>query len=1006
MLGLRERASANGNELLLLPGCRVDIELPLERQFNILYQLANSPRLDAFISITSLVTAELEKPQKIEFVHQYLRVPVASVFCDIPGAYTVLADNHLGMRELMQHLLQDHGYKRFAFMKGPDGNTNAESRFEAFCDSLREAGLVLDPRLVVQGNFTTTEGCAAMADLLDRQVPFDAVVVANDGMAYGALSVALERGWRVPQDFAVTGFDDSQSFGCTHEAPNLTTVSMPLSESTACAVDLLNAHFQGEQVPHLTLMPTRLVRRISCGCGHELHVANAGTPHAVVNKEDEIFAVLNLPPALQTLYRGFYAQLEQSLAEGARAVEECVSSLALELLRTTGDVSRLQTLVLSMYRYQQAAALACGEVLNPAAEFLLNAQLTLINARNTFNAGNSVHQIGSTYEDLSFRELNFLKRQLIGSGREEILSLVESAMHEFEIPSAYIVLYQRSVKFQSCSQSAQIPRRSEVVFAMTDYVRHRDGVDAPFPTEQLLPDPWASASKYRACAVLPIFQHIEHHGYMVLDLTQMPQVRLETLRDEISSTLIHSILVGELERSRDLLKVDLTAATHHNAQLFDELVALNRRLQSVLDAAQEVSIIATDPQGAIQMFNRGAERMLGYSAEEILGKSPVLLHLAEEIDQRAAQLSAQLQHPVAGFETFVAMVLTGNSETRQWTYVRKDGHRVKVSLVVSAVRGAEGDIDGFLGIAIDITEQLAAQSKLVELNTQLDQRVHARTEELKASNVELGQALERLQQTKKHLVESEKLASLGSIVAAVAHELNTPIGNCLMMATTLQDRTDALVATVAAGGLSRKQFDGYLATARDCTALMLSGLERAVKLVNNFKQVSVNQSSERRCRFDLRDTLDAVVALITLNLHKTPYRVELDVPKGIEMDGYPGSLERVVTNLMNNSLIHGFEGRAHGVMHIWARCEGGHVRLLYSDDGVGMSATVVGRVFDPFFTTKLGKGGSGLGMNICYNLVVGPLGGSIEVTSELEQGCTFTLRLPSVAPTPIAPQAQ
>ncbi len=150
--------------------------------------------------------------------------------------------------------------------------------------------------------------------------------------------------------------------------------------------------------------------------------------------------------------------------------------------------------------------------------------------------------------------------------------------------------------------------------------------------------------------------------------------------------------------------------------------------------------------------------------------------------------------------------------------------------------------------------------------------------------------------------------------------------------------------------------------------------------------------------FELDTLLTTVMATQASRLRETPYTLDLDVPQGLHMDSFPGAIEQITVNLISNALLHAFEGRAHGSMRLVARAEGEHVRLSFSDDGCGMSENVRLHVFDPFFTTRLGKGGSGLGMSICYNLTTGPLGGSVEVSSALGQGTSFSFWLPRTAP--------
>lgn len=448
---------------------------------------------------------------------------------------------------------------------------------------------------------------------------------------------------------------------------------------------------------------------------------------------------------------------------------------------------------------------------------------------------------------------------------------------------------------------------------------------------------------------------------------------------------------------RRLLRVSLVDVTKRK-QAEEQVIQLNHRLQALLDAAQEIAIISTDADGHITVFNQGAEKMLGYTEAELIGRTPARFHVAEEVQRRSAEMSAQLGQPVLGFEAFVALTRGGASDIQTWTYIRKDGQRLKVSLAVSAVHDASGKINGFLGVAVDISKQLAAEAELIKLNQQLDQRVQERTHALQTSTEQLQQALDNLCQMQDKLVQSEKLAALGSIVAAVAHELNTPIGNCMTVASTFNDMSVEFEKQVNGGQLRRSNLVVYMEDARNAMQLLMRGLQRAVELVSNFKQVAVDQSSAQRRQFSLKEVADSVVALMNSSLQKKNYRIELGISDDLQMDSYPGAIEQVIANLINNSVLHGFEGRTHGLIRLVAHADGDNIAINYSDDGHGMSDDVISHIFDPFFTTRMGTGGSGLGMSICHNLVLGTLGGSIDVSSVQGQGCQFSIVLPGVAP--------
>lgn len=423
-----------------------------------------------------------------------------------------------------------------------------------------------------------------------------------------------------------------------------------------------------------------------------------------------------------------------------------------------------------------------------------------------------------------------------------------------------------------------------------------------------------------------------------------------------------------------------------------ELQAAKDRLQAVLDGAVEVAIIATDRARRITLFNRGAERMLGYAEPEVLGKTPSTWHLAEEIQTCADQLGAELGRPVQSDEIFSVLTMMHGSDTRVWTFVRRDGSRLQASLSVSTLYSRQGETIGYLGVARDISAQLHAEAGLRELNTHLEARVQART-------AELNEALQTLQRAQDELLRSEKMAALGSLVAGVAHELNTPLGNCLTTASTLHERTREIGNQMEGNAMRRSMLEAYLRDARTASDILLRGLSTANELVTHFKQLSVDQTSEQRRQFTLAGTVDDVLSLARARWKSTPYRIEADIQLHRELDGYPGPLGQVLSNLLHNALLHAFEGRDHGLLRISARpLDEQHFELEVSDDGLGMSEEVRRRAFDPFFTTKLGRGGTGLGLNIVYNIVTTVMGGELALHSRPGQGSRFIFTLPYVAP--------
>lgn len=269
---------------------------------------------------------------------------------------------------------------------------------------------------------------------------------------------------------------------------------------------------------------------------------------------------------------------------------------------------------------------------------------------------------------------------------------------------------------------------------------------------------------------------------------------------------------------------------------------------------------------------------------------------------------------------------------------------------------------------------------------------------LEEQNHALEEALQKLKETQEQLIMQEKMASLGGLVAGVAHEINTPIGVGLTATTALNQLALEIRRDFERGQMQDSQLADFLKIFGEYNTILIKNLRRAGDLVQSFKKVAVNLSTEARQAFDLRTALDEMLLSISPQLRQTRHTIEVKGETGLVIDSYPGEFTQVVTNLVMNSLIHAYnEGDKGNMCFEVARSDKGY-SITYSDNGKGIDPQIQERIFDPFFTTRRGAGGTGLGLHIVYNTVVQKLGGTIRCESELGQGTRLYIELPASSP--------
>src|ERR1700694_2264515 len=400
----------------------------------------------------------------------------------------------------------------------------------------------------------------------------------------------------------------------------------------------------------------------------------------------------------------------------------------------------------------------------------------------------------------------------------------------------------------------------------------------------------------------------------------------------------------------------------------EDAIAEGRRLlQQVIDTVPAV-INVKDKQLRYVLMNRYMAGIFGVEPGDAIGRTTTDLmsrygaEKTDENDKRVLEAGREL-----GFYEEEYKDSSGNM--RQWLVN-------KVSLTE-----ADGEIENIVTVALDIGER-----KRGEL-------------EMRKAKDAAEAALRNLRETQNSLIEAEKLAALGRLVAGVAHEVNNPVGISLTVASSLERKTELFATEVARGNLRRSALNEFLETSRDAFSQLVANLNRAAELIPSFKQVAADRNYSDQRTFDLGDLTEQVVMSLRPGLRKHNLTLNVDCQPNLTMNSYPGPYGQVLTNLFLNAVAHAFPDGKPGAVDIQVRESGkDNVEVIFSDNGCGMSLDVRRRAFDPFFTTRRDQGGTGLGLHIVYSIVTNRGGGRLDLDSEPGGGTRIQIILPRVAP--------
>ena len=481
--------------------------------------------------------------------------------------------------------------------------------------------------------------------------------------------------------------------------------------------------------------------------------------------------------------------------------------------------------------------------------------------------------------------------------------------------------------------------------------------------------------------------NIEHSDFVEDELLQNLDATRHRLRKEIAKLRqeIHALH----QRIRDLQceKTDLELLVKLNVEHADfiEEDLLNKIESTIRDSERQFRLISeTVPVPIlvnridnleIVFANEPAHELLSTRSELLIGQHIARFYRPEDV-QTIRRIMAR-DDVISQYEMPVQ---------------RLNGHQRWVLL---SARSLMFDARACVLTALyDMTERKQAEQEITALNEQLEYRVSERTIELQHANQALQESLDQLRLAQNQLIQAEKSVALAGLVAGIAHEINNPIGIGVTSASYLDQQTRDIVAMYTQDTMTRSALEHYFRTAQESSTIILRNLQRAAEQIKSFKQVAVDQTISERRPFAVKDYLDELMLTLYPKFKHTRHTITVECPEEIVITSYPGVLSQILTNLVINSLMHGFERQEQGDIRITVSQECETLYLDFRDNGRGMTVEECSRAFDAFYTTKRGQGGSGLGLHIVYNLVTQKLGGTIACDSSPGTGTIFRLCLP------------
>ncbi len=949
--GVASVAEAHQLNLITFVGGSLCFPYGFEAQGNVIYDLVNPELIDGLLLDGGDLGHYVSPAGLQQFCERYQGLPLVSIEVPLKGIPSVLVDFYQGMRQIIDHLIEVHRYRRIAFIRGPQESFTAEERYRAYRDALVEHALPLEPDLVVPGTFHVPSGAEGVKLLLDeRQVKVEAIAAANDFMAVDAIQALQARHIQVPDDIAVVGFDDLEMARVV--SPPLTTARLHNYERARLGAELLLAQLRGEAVPLLTTIPAELVVRQSCGCLSPA-LTQAGVepgrprekPWAVVVSQQRAEIVAEIVQAVDSLNPAEErARAEQLLTGFTEAVEQrrpghglvSLEQILAQVAASGGEVGKWHG-ALTVLRRRLLAHLAEAEAVSEAENLLQQARLIISEAAERFQA-----QLRLQHE----RQVQILSQ--IGQtvmttfDTAELMNVIVQELPHLGMSSGYLSLYQNP---------AAPSEQARLILAFNETGRIDLELEGrPFPASQLAPIDMLPDQRRYSMIVLPLYFRQDQLGFILLEIGLPNTTACEVLRGQISSALKGALLLqarqqadqalakalAEVEQQVAERTIQLQQEIAERSQVEDALRDSESRFRAIFEMAG-VGVALSTLGGKLLETNPAFQQMLGYTAEELRNLSVLdLTYPADLEDEVRAVRTAISAQPPSYFQ----------SEKR---YIHRNGWPIWGRLTLSFITDNQGQPRYGLAVVENITEQKRSQEQL-----------KAYAAELERSNREL-----------------QDFAYIAS------HDLQEPLRKIRAFGDRLQSRY-------------HEQLDEH---GRDYLERMQRAVTRMQTLIQDLLTYSrVTTKAQPFMPVELNVVVREVLSDLETRLEEVGGQVEVVNLPTIEADRT--QMQQLFQNLISNALKFHKAGQAPLVTiaaemlpeptHGTQFCQ-----ITVQDNGIGFDEKYLERIFGVFqrLHGRVSYEGSGIGLAICRKIVERH-GGRLTARSKVGEGATFIVILP------------